>query len=996
MRLGRTLRVSLAALSIVAAVAAPVAAESPLPAATGLSLRVGQADNFSRLEFRWAGGARLAVRRAGQVVTVSFNRDARPDLSPITAVPLKWVRSIETHHDGGVISFVITLTDDADFSMGRADGADFINISKKADAATAAATAPAAAPAPVPASQPASASRPDPVPAGGVVAMKSSLSGGELRFDFPWRNPCGAAVFQRGDAIWVVFDAAARIDISQAPKNTPQFAAISTYTGPGYTVVRITTRAPTQFAADSAGANWGLTLQPFNPPIINPVKLARDDADGPPVMTAAVAGATGSYWINDPAVGDRIAVVTALGPVKGLPLRRNYVEFSLLQSSQGLAVDPHVDDLSVTYSGDIVSIGRPRGLALSPAGSGARMAAAAFDAPRPAAIPGLLGADWARTGPSGFLARYDALLRPAADEQAKGAEGPTDAHMALARFLIGSQLSFETIGVLDNSFRTHPALGGQAEFRALRGIAKVMARRYKEAQTDFASPTLDDDPAASLWRGYVFAQLSQWQDARREFSAGARALQSFPPVWRARFARSAAETGLELGDPAGARSWINAALDNQLDPQEQAETQLVEAKVVQQTGDQAAALGMFQTLANNPQDSVSGPALLHATQIQLALGQVNAAQASATYSQLRYRWRGGAFELETIRALGQLYLTQGRYREALEALRSAGQNLPDLPEAVQLQADLAAAFRTLFLDGQADGLQPVQALALFYDFKELTPVGVDGDAMVRRLTRRLVDVDLLPQAEDLLKYQVDNRLDGVPKAQVATDLAVIYLMDQKPQDALTAINSSRSTVLPMALNLQRRIVTARALTGLGEYDAALEMLGADASADAMDARAEVFWKQKAWPAAASAFEKLLGDRYKTAGPMSSEQEGRLLRAAVAYSLAGDDASLGRLRTQYAGFVAGARNPEALQVALSGLDPGHVSMADFSRVAADNQVFQGWIDKMKQRFRAAAPPAPRPALTLNTPTPPPAPAPATPTPAAHAAAPPPRAVRPART
>jgi len=42
---------------------------------------------------------------------------------------------------------------------------------------------------------------------------------------------------------------------------------------------------------------------------------------------------------------------------------------------------------------------------------------------------------------------------------------------------------------------------------------------------------------------------------------------------------------------------------------------------------------------------------------------------------------------------------------------------------------------------------------------------------------------------------------------------VIYLMDQKPQDALTAINSSRSTVLPMALNLQRRIVTARALTG---------------------------------------------------------------------------------------------------------------------------------------------------------------------------------------
>src|SRR5436190_869833 len=104
---------------------------------------------------------------------------------------------------------------------------------------------------------------------------------------------------------------------------------------------------------------------------------------------------------------------------------------------------------------------------------------------------------------------------------------------------------------------------------------------------------------------------------------------------------------------------------------------------------------------------------------------------------LRYRWRGDATELETIRALGQLYLAQGRYREALEALRSAGKRLPDLPEALQLQADLSAAFRTLFLDGSADGLEPIQALALFYDFKELTPLGADGDLMVRKLVRRL-------------------------------------------------------------------------------------------------------------------------------------------------------------------------------------------------------------------------------------------------------------------
>ena len=48
--------------------------------------------------------------------------------------------------------------------------------------------------------------------------------------------------------------------------------------------------------------------------------------------------------------------------------------------------------------------------------------------------------------------------------------------------------------------------------------------------------------------------------------------------------------------------------------------------------------------------------------------------------------------------------------------------------------------------------------------------GIDvlGDLLVRKLARRLVDVDLLDQATALLKYQVENRLDGIAKAQVAT------------------------------------------------------------------------------------------------------------------------------------------------------------------------------------------------------------------------------------
>jgi tetratricopeptide (TPR) repeat protein len=489
------------------------------------------------------------------------------------------------------------------------------------------------------------------------------------------------------------------------------------------------------------------------------------------------------------------------------------------------------------------------------------------------------------------------------------------------------------------------------EFRGLRGIARVMARRYKEAEADFSAPSLVEDRSSALWRCYIATQLAHWAEARAQFAKGAEAFNMFSPTWKARFARADAQAALAQGDLPSAESRIHLALADKTDVWEELATRLVQARIIEQEGHKDRALKMYAAIATVPRESLSSPALLRATQIKLETGKATPLQAAAVFDGLRYRWRGDATELETIRALGQLYLSQGRYREALEALRSAGTRLPDLPEALQLQSDLAAAFRSLFLDGGADGLEPVQALGLFYDFKDLAPVGSDGDLMVRKLVRRLVDVDLLDQAAVFLKWQVDNRLDGVPKAQVATDLAVIYLMDKKPQQAIEAINSSRTTVLPNALNVERRLVEARAWAGVGRYDAALEIIEKDNSKEGQDLRAEIEWKQKDWAKAGPQFEKSLGDRWKNPTALSADEEGKLLRAGVAYSLAGDDAALTRLSNQYKGFLDAAHNPEALRIALTGVSTNRLSVADFSRVSADNEAFTGWVAKMKARFKS---------------------------------------------
>ena len=110
----------------------------------------------------------------------------------------------------------------------------------------------------------------------------------------------------------------------------------------------------------------------------------------------------------------------------------------------------------------------------------------------------------------------------------------------------------------------------------------------------------------------------------------------------------------------------------------------------------------------------------------------------------------------------------------------------------KIQDEAAVTFETLFLGGKADALPPVEALGMFYDFRDLTPIGRRGDEMIRRLTDRLVSVDLLDQAAELLQHQVDHRLQGAARAQVATRLAVIYLMNRKPDRALATLQTTRT------------------------------------------------------------------------------------------------------------------------------------------------------------------------------------------------------------
>jgi tetratricopeptide (TPR) repeat protein len=948
--------------------AAPTTWAAGAPAATSaLSVHVAQAKDFSRIEFRWAGKAAYKTRREGQKLFVSFSRDAKPDVAELKVLPPKWVSGVEVTHPAGAIEFVFTLADNADAKLGFADGATYLNVFEAAEAEVPA-EAGSAVPKPEDPAQTEHAEatsvkpRENPVPLLGTVGIGREDGDAKTALTFKWRAPLGAAVFRRGDAVWIVFDAVAGYDLGKL-KNASHVTGYRLVKGDGWSGVRLDVQPTTVVAAVGEGPNWTVTLSSKPLHRVSQIEIKRDGNSGVQELQAVVAGASSAIWIDDPVVGDRMAVVPALAPSKGVTDRRQFVDMTLLASAQGLALEVMSPATTVTAEGDLVHIAKPAGLALSPQSDVEERLRAENGFPQPASMPGLIGDDWGKTGEGGFLKRYDTILQAvAAEESAEHDEAgsgkvPSDSRMALARFLIGSNMAYEAIGVLNDLARSQQEMLGKAEFRGLRGMARTMVGRYKEAEADFSSPVLTGDPSTQLWRAYGAAKQGLWSEAHQKFMDGELALGANDPLWRARFQIAASEAALRTGDIPGAQTLIISALAESIPDEDQLAARLVQAHILEAQDQPDRALKIYKAIANAPLDDLAAEAMLRATRIQFDRGQLKPADAANIYDGLRYRWRGDATELETIRALGQLYLSQGRYREALEVLRSAGSRLPDLPEAAQVQNDLSSAFKSLFLDGTADGLQPIQALGLFFDFKELTPVGADGDLMVRKLVRRLVDVDLLDQAASLLKYQVDNRLEGVPKAQVATQLATIYLMGRQPESALQAINSSRNTLLPATLNAERRIVTARALAALGRLDAAKEIIETDKTPEGRDVQADIAWRGHDWTASGSLYESGLGERWKNPAPLTQDEEGRLLRAGVSYSLAGDDPSLQRLNTRFGGFIEKARNPEALRIALQEMGGEGALSSDLGRLRADSDAFAGWVSRMKQRFRDKASPTP---------------------------------------
>ncbi|MHB0768561.1 tetratricopeptide repeat protein [Bradyrhizobium sp. 5.13L] len=777
-----------------------------------------------------------------------------------------------------------------------------------------------------------------------------------LRVTFPIPVATPAAAFRRGDTVWLVFDTPKPIDVEAIrSKGGAMIGEVGRMPLDKGQAVRIRLTRPLVYslASEEVGkeTNWLLTLADKIQATPLPLMISRNITD-PALANIAIPFANPGllHKLTDPDAGDALYVVTAQRPVRGFIKRQDLVDLSLLESAHGIAIRPNSDEVGVEVGAEKVILGKKGGLTLSPVDISAERAPTAV---RPVFSP----EGWRKGQSDNFMARQSELMAAIAAVEPALRSLP---RLDLAQFYMSRAMYHEAKAVTDLML-SDPLNKEESGALIMHAIASILIGRPAQGLKDLANPVIGNSHDSQLWKALAYARQGKWADAREKFKNVEFAIASLPLDIQRIVTMDAMRASLEVKDYAGASKRRSELEVVGVPPEAAPGFAVLRGRLAEALGHDKDALDDYKLAVA----SSDRPAAAEGKQLEIALRQrrdeIGKEEALRELETLSMTWRGDAVEVKTLQMLSRMYAESGRYRDALTAARAATRLQPNAEASRQAQDLASDLFTQIFLGPKGDELPPVEALGLFYEFRELTPIGRRGDELIRRLADRLASIDLLDQAAELLQYQVDHRLEGAARAQVAARLSMIYLANRKPDMAITALRASRISDLSGELRQQRLLLEARAQSDVGRHDLALDIVSNVSGREVLRLRSDIFWAARRWRESAEQIELYYGERFRDFKPLNAVEKSDIIRAAVGYALADDSIGLSRFREKYAPLMSESADRLAFDIASKPAAASSAEFAEIAKLAASVDTLDGFLREMKQRFpdaTARAPGAPQ--------------------------------------
>jgi hypothetical protein len=965
------------------------AARQPPAPLKALGLRSARLPTLERLIFQTPSETTLKPELSDGALSLTFDQPMTVDAGAIRRSLPDGVTLASSATENGATKLALAIPKDWQIRSFRDDDGLTLDLLRptKPDALSLAALqngppAPGAAPAPASAkpaaaevkpaaaspaqsAAPAQAAAPavDPAPQAVTIAATGDAQSGRIEFRFP--RMTGAAAFVDAGIVTLVFDTRDTLNPADLKSVLPGLVEDATVTREGkVTLVRLRLARQQLARLVDNGPIWTLGLGDASGKPAEATAPQRSmDERGQTVVAVPLPGMTGVHWLEPGPSGLAIAVATALGPARTVAKPYQFVEFGLLQTAHGIAVSPRSDDLVVRAGTDQALIGRVGGLTVT-----LDVPMEADDTSKAAAAPPpLLDAErWAKlqVGAVGDGAR--ALLRDVADAS-RGRK--SEARLALARFYAANNLMAEANGPLSVLMTDDAAMRGNREALFLKGLVAVRMHRNQEAIAAFDAAPIKADAEAGLWRGLAEQRLGRNAQALLDFRRGDAVLERYTSELQAELRPALIRAALDMRDLTIAERELEKLAEMKGGLVDPALLSLLQARLEDASGRPEAALNGYKPLFDSTNRPVAAEAQLRAIQLVQTekRSDISPDEAMARLETVSIIWRGGNLEIEALAELGRLYVDQQRWRDAFMVARRANEVFSDNPLTRRIHDETAQRFAELFAAPGTEGLSRIDALALFYDFKEFLPVGRRGDEITRLLADRLVELDLLDQAAEILRYQMDRRLTGAARSTVATKLAMINLMNGKPAEAVRALGTTRLMELPADVKRARLLLEAKALSDLSRTDQALELLESERGPEVDRLRADIYWTGRRWREAGEAHERMLGETWRGTSALSESERADVMRSAISYVMANEALSLDRLRGKFATKMAQSSDARTFAFVTGASRAKASDIREMARAAASSDTVTEFLNAYRERYpnyssavRQRAKPEPLPA------------------------------------
>lgn len=379
----------------------------------------------------------------------------------------------------------------------------------------------------------------------------ATASSDQMRISLPFAAPTPAAMFKRGDSLWLVFDSNKPIDVSQLARDFGHIVRRADYEsgGSGEGIVRLRLVRPMLASLEADDNGWVLKVGDsvaVPPQALSMARLINGSKRG---MVVPLENAGTLHHLTDPDLGTRLMAVTALAPARGLMRPQNFVELRVLQSMHGIALEPLADDITADVTAEQVTISRPGGLTLSAESLVQQQQMS------PGLGEGSLDPDvWEKDRKGPFEARQSALI---ADAAAAGEGTKRAARYDLARFYLANDLAAEARAVLSVALDDKANGGDEVTGSILRALANVMLHRPDDALKDLVSPDVADQKEAPIWRAMAQSRLGRWPEAHAAFKTLDKQITALPLGLQRMVLLDRIRTGIEVKDFDGASRMVN-------------------------------------------------------------------------------------------------------------------------------------------------------------------------------------------------------------------------------------------------------------------------------------------------------------------------------------------------------------------------------------------------------------------------------------------------------